>query len=464
MPDEPPDNTPPRVFISYSWDSDEHKLWVKSLATQLRDDGIDARLDAWHLEGRTIPSFMTSEVRNADIFLAVCTRHYRNKIHALEDGIQMTGSGWETQIATNIQFASENKVIVPILANGTWPTAAPDFIAGLPYFDFSQPSTMEANYGRLLTKLLGRESKAPPLGTPPEATDEAVPPLLGNKSLTPSFSVEVENDVRLIGDFERICALVITNVGENELSDCLVQIERFNPKQSELAMPFVLRTEGQLEGDRSDRFRLSVSQPKNVPLLFRRSTRKVEWYLIDENGKSHFVSPSDMRLDVGVYGGRNNAKFPVTIRLVSDWDAHAKIEDDSYPKPTNSDPAPMPPKHDKWLVDAVHYVATGSWDKQIDMENVVTGMNKSNQAIELLVQWAADGDLTIWGKGRFSGPVVRIEPDYWVNYGIHILRFFAGGEPEDLTTEHQRGQPSTVYRSLKVTSSEVAALCSEGDA
>ena len=46
-----------------------------------------------------------------------------------------------------------------ILADGTWPTAAPDFIAGLPYFDFSEPATMEANYDGLLTKLLGRQSK-----------------------------------------------------------------------------------------------------------------------------------------------------------------------------------------------------------------------------------------------------------------------------------------------------------------
>ena len=191
----------------------------------------------------------------------------------------------------------------------------------------------------LLIKLLGRESKAPPLGTPPDATEEVVPPLFGNKSPTPSFSVEVENDIRLIGDFERICALVITNVGENELSDCLVQIERFDPKQSELAIPFVLRTAGQLEGDRSGRFSLSVSQPKNVPLLFRRSTRHVDWYLIDENGKSHFISPSDMRLDVAVYDGRNNAKFPVTIRLVSDWDARAKIEEDSRHERTKGDEA-----------------------------------------------------------------------------------------------------------------------------
>jgi hypothetical protein len=35
----------PTVFISYFWDDDAHKEWVKELATQLRADGVDARLD-----------------------------------------------------------------------------------------------------------------------------------------------------------------------------------------------------------------------------------------------------------------------------------------------------------------------------------------------------------------------------------------------------------------------------------
>ena len=32
---------PPRVFISYSWDSEPHKQRVFELAEQLRDEGID---------------------------------------------------------------------------------------------------------------------------------------------------------------------------------------------------------------------------------------------------------------------------------------------------------------------------------------------------------------------------------------------------------------------------------------
>src|SRR5271166_904876 len=36
-----------RVFISYSHDSTEHEQRVRALADQLRDDGIDARIDQY---------------------------------------------------------------------------------------------------------------------------------------------------------------------------------------------------------------------------------------------------------------------------------------------------------------------------------------------------------------------------------------------------------------------------------
>ena len=37
-----------KAFVSYSWDSDQHKEWVAKLATDLRHDGIETILDQWH--------------------------------------------------------------------------------------------------------------------------------------------------------------------------------------------------------------------------------------------------------------------------------------------------------------------------------------------------------------------------------------------------------------------------------
>jgi hypothetical protein len=39
----------PKVFISYSHDSQEHKKWGLDLATRLRNNGVDAIIDQWEL-------------------------------------------------------------------------------------------------------------------------------------------------------------------------------------------------------------------------------------------------------------------------------------------------------------------------------------------------------------------------------------------------------------------------------
>ena len=49
----------PRVFISYSHDSAEHKKWVSELASNLVKKGIDVILDQWDLGfGDDVPKFM----------------------------------------------------------------------------------------------------------------------------------------------------------------------------------------------------------------------------------------------------------------------------------------------------------------------------------------------------------------------------------------------------------------------
>jgi hypothetical protein len=38
---------PPKVFISYSWDSPEHMDRVLKLSDRLRDEGIDCQIDQY---------------------------------------------------------------------------------------------------------------------------------------------------------------------------------------------------------------------------------------------------------------------------------------------------------------------------------------------------------------------------------------------------------------------------------
>jgi hypothetical protein len=51
----------PKVFISYSHDDMEHKLWVKELATLLRSHGVDIILDQWDLRLGSDLAFLWSK-------------------------------------------------------------------------------------------------------------------------------------------------------------------------------------------------------------------------------------------------------------------------------------------------------------------------------------------------------------------------------------------------------------------
>jgi hypothetical protein len=141
----------PRVFLSCAWEDGEYWVWARRLATRLRQDGINARLDAWHCRDRTIPEFMNSEARAADKVLIVCSPRYREKVHAMEDGDRMTGSGWEAMLvgATVFTGLAERAKIVVCLAQGEWTSAAPDFLVGLPYFDLGAPERFEDQYREL---------------------------------------------------------------------------------------------------------------------------------------------------------------------------------------------------------------------------------------------------------------------------------------------------------------------------
>jgi hypothetical protein len=171
-----------RVFISYAWEDDEYRDLVKRLAARLRKDGINARLDAWDLDGLTIPEFMSREVRNADRILVLCSPAYRTKVHAMEDNEAINGVGWESMLLTSAIWAGnkDRKQLDVALLRGTWRASAPDFLAGMVYFDLTVEGTFESEYCRLLQNLY-RLTDAPKVGDRPPGLDpKIVEPLRGS--------------------------------------------------------------------------------------------------------------------------------------------------------------------------------------------------------------------------------------------------------------------------------------------
>jgi hypothetical protein len=156
--------THPTVFISYSWDDEAHKEWVRQLATQLRADGVDARLDHWHaVPGDQIPAFMEREIRENDYVIIICTPKYKEKSDKGAGGV-----GYEGGIMSAEVFAKQNhRKFIPVLAKGSWAEAAPSWLLGTYHVDLSDVYRYPGGYQDLLTTILSTRPKPPPLGPPP---------------------------------------------------------------------------------------------------------------------------------------------------------------------------------------------------------------------------------------------------------------------------------------------------------
>ena len=187
----------PRAFISYSWDDDSHKQWVADLATDLRNDGVDAKLDQWHaVPGDQLPVFMEREIRENDYVLIVCTPNYRLKSDARKGGV-----GYEGDIMTaEVHTQGNHRKFIPVLARGTWEESAPSWLKGKYYVDISSEAKYETNYSDLTATLLNRRPTAPPLRTPSRSRVRSGAPTRSTPTHMKSKSKSVADEpLKIIG-------------------------------------------------------------------------------------------------------------------------------------------------------------------------------------------------------------------------------------------------------------------------
>ncbi|MEH2358473.1 GUN4 domain-containing protein [Nostoc sp.] len=87
---------PTKVFISYSWDSDDHKNNVLELANSLKNYGIDSKIDRY----QQAPSegwyqWMMNQIEESNFVLVVCTEKYNLRYRNKEKRRQGLGATWE---------------------------------------------------------------------------------------------------------------------------------------------------------------------------------------------------------------------------------------------------------------------------------------------------------------------------------------------------------------------------------
>jgi hypothetical protein len=154
------------AFVSYSWDDDDHKQWVRDLSTRLRGDGVEVILDQWHTApGDQLPEFMETAVRENDYVLIVCTPRYKDRSDKRVGGV-----GYEGDVMTSEVLTTRNRrKFIPILSRGTWDQAAPSWLKGGYYVNLSGSPYSEDQYQDLVTTMLGTRAGPPPVGQPQKA-------------------------------------------------------------------------------------------------------------------------------------------------------------------------------------------------------------------------------------------------------------------------------------------------------
>ena len=172
----------PTLFVSYSWDNEDHRAWVRVLSARLREDGIDVTLDQWHVApGDQLPQFMERSVRENDFVAIVCTPRYK-----MRSNDRLSGVGYEGDIMTAEVLAfGKHRKFVPLLREGSSPEdALPSWLLGKLFLDFRGDPYCEASYKLLIDHVWGRGPQPPPLGNPAlghQPSRELEPP-------TPDFS------------------------------------------------------------------------------------------------------------------------------------------------------------------------------------------------------------------------------------------------------------------------------------
>ncbi len=141
----------PKVFISYSHDSPEHKQWVSELAAKLRRKEVDVILDQWHLHpGDDSTPFMERGIRDSDRVLVICTDSYVRKANAGEGGV-----GYESRIITKqlVQDLGINKFI-PIIRQALGEDKTPSFLGTQAYIDLTDEDRFDEKFDELLHERL----------------------------------------------------------------------------------------------------------------------------------------------------------------------------------------------------------------------------------------------------------------------------------------------------------------------
>ena len=167
----------PKVFITYSHDSPEHKDRVLLLTNRLRAEGVDCNIDQYEESpNEGWPRWMMNQLEWADFVVVVCTEQYERRFRGKERPGIGRGVTWEGAIITQELYDSHvnSTKFIPVVFFAEDENFIPIMIRGFSQYNLCTEDGYEAFYRRLTNQLLNPK---PSLGERIELAPRVLPSL-----------------------------------------------------------------------------------------------------------------------------------------------------------------------------------------------------------------------------------------------------------------------------------------------
>lgn len=143
-----------KVFVSYSWDSEEHRAWVKKFVDSLEEiEEITTVWDGYDLDSLIDKNyFMENATHDADFIVAITTCAYKAKADERQGGV-----GIETFLMSAVHWTGMLKdKRSRIIAVQREPKSTPRYLEGKFHVDFSHDAQFPTKFAELVSLLQGK--------------------------------------------------------------------------------------------------------------------------------------------------------------------------------------------------------------------------------------------------------------------------------------------------------------------
>jgi len=143
-----------KIFISYSWQTDDHNKWVADLVSKLENIGFNVVFDKDKLlAGDNKKKFMTESVQNSDFVLLILTPIYVQKIGQINSGVHFEYTLIQSEIAKNGNLTK----FIPIIRLGNSNAVMPsDFNKDIIYLEMQNDNEFDNKFEELIKKIQQR--------------------------------------------------------------------------------------------------------------------------------------------------------------------------------------------------------------------------------------------------------------------------------------------------------------------